>query len=187
MTAIAAIADGDTVWMAADSLFAGDSVGELVESKIWINGGVLFGVSGYLRHLQVLRYELNVPKIDCDPMRYVVTKLVPAIRHAFEETGIAEEEPEKNKSFSGQILVGLEGRVFRISGFYGVTEPADGMLAIGSGSDFCLGALAASEHRSTEKHKRVREAVEAAIYFNPHCGGRVDERQLDRTPIEDVD
>ncbi len=50
--------------------------------------------------------------------------------------------------------------------------------AIGSGSDYCLGALHALYHTDMSAKEIARKSIAAGIAFDAHCGGKIKVRQL---------
>ena len=70
------------------------------------------------------------------------------------------------------FLVVNSSGIFYVARDLSVTE-FDEYYAIGSGSDFSLGALHALYETDSDAATLARKAVEAAIAFSLHCGGEV--------------
>ncbi len=84
-----------------------------------------------------------------------------AVRKCFEAGGLEKEE---DKTYPVRFLIGYRGGLYSIGGDLQVNEFLDGYTAIGSGADFALGSLYASE--ALGPHERVRCALEAAAHFS---------------------
>jgi hypothetical protein len=64
MTCIVGIVDGDRVVIGSDSLASMDDWGrERLDKKIFSNGEYVIGVSGSYRAAQIIKYEVNFPKL----------------------------------------------------------------------------------------------------------------------------
>lgn len=69
------------------------------------------------------------------------------------------------------LVVNAKG-IFYVAGDLSVSE-FDRYHAIGCGRDFSLGALHALYDRDLSAKEIARQATEAAVQFDPHCGGEV--------------
>jgi ATP-dependent protease HslVU (ClpYQ) peptidase subunit len=146
MTTIIATQTDDGVLMVADSqinssgkpYFHSDMV------KIIERNRFLIGVAGRVIALQTIMHSWNPPPIASNykesVYHYMVTKIVPSLKSFIDESKIfTEKEKEEGDLFS--ILIATKGQLFEIDEDYSVARREDGIYAIGSGSDFALGAL----------------------------------------------
>lgn len=166
MTCIAAVVEGDRIFMGGDSA-ASDGLSLLVraDQKVFRNGPMLLGFAGSFRMGQLLRYSFTPPKHQRrkDIHRYMVTDFVDAVRDCLKKGGVAHKQNEV-EAVDGLFIVGYEGRLFTIDTDYQVAEAVDGFAAVGSGSDVASGALYVTE--GTTARKRIRNALEAAERFS---------------------
>lgn len=170
MTCIAAVVHKNTVYMGGDSAFVSGWYGLVVRpnEKVFERDGVLFGVAGSPRAINLLRYHLQVATAPGDDLpAYMATTFVDAMRDCFKIGGYAEKENEV-EGITSSILVGIGGRLFEYDADYQVQEVQD-YAAIGSGGQVALGALYASEGRNPQY--RVQTALEAAERFNAGVRG----------------
>ena len=118
---------------------------------------------------QLLEHQLELPKQPSSQpdMSYMVNQFVEAVRKLLKERGFAKVEA--NAESGGQFLVGYHGHLYSIESDFQVGELSDGFDAVGSGSDFALGAMAALDKLSPTR--RIRKALEITAHFNMSvCG-----------------
>lgn len=164
MTCIAAVTDGKTVWMGGDSLTEkGWNHDVCVDGKVFHRDEMLIGCCGDKRFGQLVRYALAVPPLpagECIPT-YLATVFMKALRGCFEEHGFQQKRDDRQNS-DGDMLIGIRGRLFRVSGWYSFCEMAAEYAAIGSGGEVASGALYATKGQNPEP--RLLTALEAAAY-----------------------
>ena len=132
--------------------------------KVFRRGPFLIGYTTSFRMGQLLEHELQVPKqaVGQSDMSYMVTQFIEASRKLFKERGFTKVEANKEKG--GQFLVGYKGCLYSIESDFQVGKMSDGYDAVGSGSDYALGAMAALTKLSPTR--RIRRALEIAAHFN---------------------
>lgn len=173
MTAIAAMADGTVTWIGADS--AGVSGYDLTiraDEKVFTTGPYVLGFTSSFRMGQLLRYRLEPPappEDGMDLMRFMVTDFTDAIRECLKTGGWAKKENEREEG--GVFVVGVNGRLFEVWSDYQVCARADSYAAAGSGENYILGALHATEGLGLEPEKRLLTALEAAERFSTGVAG----------------
>lgn len=125
------------VWLAWDSaITCDDGEQSLVANKGFMLGGVGFAFVGS-RHDQIVRHYLEVQPRDCHPEEWGVTALASTIG-----TLLAEASVEGDWN----ALVAVDGVLLRLDNDLSCYRPLRyGYAAIGSGSSYALGALAATE------------------------------------------
>lgn len=132
--------------------------------KVFRRGPFLIGYTTSFRMGQILQHQLDVPNQAADQtdMAYMVNTFIEGARKLFKERGFTKVESNKEKG--GQFLVGYRGRLYSIESDFQVGEMSDGYDAVGSGSDFALGAMAALPKLSATR--RIRKALDIAAHFN---------------------
>jgi len=99
----------------------------------------LLAVSGDCRPGDILTYNWTPPAYDgTNPVAFVGKKIVPSIIAAFKLQGF--DYTKEGISYS--YLLAFAGNIFEIGDDLSVTQSADGLYGVGSGSAYALGALA---------------------------------------------
>jgi len=99
----------------------------------------LLAVSGDCRPGDVLTYNWTPPAYDgTNPVTFMGKKIIPSIIAAFKLQGF--DYTKEGISYS--YLLAFAGNVFEIGDDLSVTQSADGLYGVGSGSAYALGALA---------------------------------------------
>lgn len=166
MTCIVGLEADGKVFMGGDS--ASTSGWDLDISrfkKVFRVNDFLVGCTGTIRMEQLLRYSLEVRQCEEgeDDIQYMVLGLVEAIRKRLKDGGFAKVE-NNQEEFSGQFLVGFNGKLYTVEQNFQVCSSANGFWAIGCGADFALGNLLATGEMEPEK--RVLAALEAAGHLS---------------------
>lgn len=166
MTCIIGIKTADRIYLGGDSCISSDNLLQTIaDPKVWKKGTFVLGSAGSLRVLQIIKYKMKIPPINQrEPTEYMVTTFVDAMRKALKEAGGAGGAKEENKEEQdNSFLVAFKGRMFEIDGAYAICEVVDEYIAIGSGTDYALGALYATKGEDPEV--RIKKALEAASYY----------------------
>ena len=107
--------------------------------KIVKVGKYLLGVCGDCRPGDVLMYNWKPPLYDkSDPIKFMGGKLIPSIISAFKAQGY--DWTKEGVSYS--YLLAFAGNIFEIGDDLSITQSADGLYGVGSGSPYALGFLA---------------------------------------------
>lgn len=148
MTTVIAIQHDHGVDMIADSQINSDGKPYFHPDMVKIveRNKYLIGVAGQVVALQVIHNLWNPPSLPANYKgslyNFIITKVVPSLKAALDDAKIfTEKEKEDGDLFS--ILLAIKGECFEIDDAYTVARRADGIYAIGSGSDYALGALMA--------------------------------------------
>lgn len=168
MTCIAGITDGKTVTIGGDT--AGSTRSGFItrrsDGKVWEKDGWVFGFTTSYRMGQLLRYKfvppLRAPSVDV--MTHMATTFIDALRHCFKDGGFSHIE--NSVESGGHFLVGHEGRLFKVESDFQVGESLHKYDSCGSGEEFALGALHASEGMKLTAEARIERALLAAQEFN---------------------
>lgn len=141
MTAILAYADGEHVWMAGDSAIAENTWRRktVLRKKVFCIGDMLIGGAGSVRACEVVEeyYPLTTPHDDHDPYIYLLKVFIPEVTRVLKEHNASMIGDDYTTSF----LVGVQGRLFEISGDFSVNPLSECAFAIGHGGDLALGAF----------------------------------------------
>lgn len=103
--------------------------------------------------------------------------------HALKETySLVNEQCHKDDDspfgdLDASFLVVTRGGIFFVSSDTSVT-PFEKYHAVGSGTDYALGALHALYDEVQDPEVLARRACEAAIAFNIYCGGEIDVKRM---------
>jgi len=174
MTCVCGIRTENGVWIGADSIVTYPWYGHRrmrgvkVFRRIMSNEEqFVIGSCGSPRMLQLLQYQLNLTETATQSgIAYMVTEFVEVVRELFKNAGVAKVE--NNEESGGLFLAAYDGALYRIDSDYQVMEMEDGMMAIGSGDDWALGAMKARE--DLEPEARIRCGLETASYFTGTVG-----------------
>jgi len=145
MTTIAMVEHANGVTIGYDSLVSlGSQQASLEASKVFVNGGIIFGVAGAVLDAQIIRYaDLPYPDDeDWDMDRWVTNELIPAIKDALHKEGVLASYSSKIETDS-TILAVVRGRVYAIYHDTGWIRRTDCIYTVGSGGNYAMGALAA--------------------------------------------
>lgn len=153
--------DGD-VELGWDSLATqGNEQSSMVAPKVFVNNGVIYGVSGGLLVRNAFEYGEFPSYQGGDPMRWLVTKWVPVVKKMIEDEPKIGWEEDGSLPWSALIVVG--GQAFDIDLTLSPYQSQSGIYAIGSGSSYALGALYAGVD--------VMEALHVAAKVDAFTGG----------------
>jgi len=180
MTCIVGLVHEGRVVIGGDS--AGVTVGwglnTRVDPKVGLVGEFAVGFTDSFRMGQVLLYRFTPPPIEGEMMRYMVGPFIDELRRTFKAAGYAERQNERESA--GTFLVGVRGRLFRISSDYQVGESAESYDSVGCGADLALGSMFSSRYLAHMPRERVLEALSAAERFS---GGVQGPFLLVETPL----
>lgn len=157
-----------------DVEFASDSLATLGDrgtvrdcSKVFRSGNLAIAVGGSVRVESVLRFaDLPYYEEDIEAHEFVVNCLVPAMREAIAEAGVMGSDEDGIEDCRSMFIVAVDGEAFGVGSDFGVIRESSGVYALGTGSDYALGAVAAGAS--------LEDAVQIAATFDIHTGGRID-------------
>ena len=171
MTCIVGYADGKKVILGADSAMTGYDCTSIGEGKIWEKGEYLFGASGGMRTMQLLRYNLVLPteqhQNEKDDIAFLVREFIPKLRECLTLGGTKEVKDLVERSDS-YFLLGYHGRLYRVWFSFAVEACVHRYSSVGSGQYYALGSLYTTEAEGTEPQGRLRIALETAEEFEVH-------------------
>lgn len=139
-TIVMKVAGGDVIAGWDSQSTNGSFPAGMVSDKVWVQGGLVYGVAGALRTSDAIQ-AIDFPPYDgSDPRRWLIRVWVPAFRDAVKDDPIlfdAEEGCVKHV----QILVVVGGEVFDIDSSLSPSQDVLGVYSIGSGAPYAMGAL----------------------------------------------
>jgi len=175
MTIIAGLVHAGGVTIAADSygVVGQSELDKTAMPKIWRMDRAVVGSSGTYLLNQLLRYvvPLDLPADPDAVFSYLVVTYSPAIHAALKERdGLAEGNQRP-----GNVLLGCDGRLYRIDGNGSVVLLKGPFAAIGCGCDYATGAYWALNAAAAEPEPldRLHMVVQLAIDLDTHCNGPV--------------
>lgn len=168
MTCVVGLITKSGLIFGADSLVTTElgSKYTLSDKKIFIKNDILFGFCGDLRFGQMVKHSFIPPHIDRerDLELYVHTKLIPELQKVFLDSGHMKIEQG-----SFDLLVGIGKHIFIISDDFAVIKTASPYQAIGSGAEYALGVMYATDKMANER-RRISLALDAASNFSQTVG-----------------
>jgi hypothetical protein len=188
MTCIAGLVSKPKVYIAADSLGAGNgckqeySTAKLIKLPVKMMTGeytsslvyMLIGYTSSYRMGDILKYQFEPPTIGLnqDINEYLVSSFVPELIDCFDKNFFTRAKDSAKSG--GNFLLGLEGRLFHVQDDFSVLEPVNGYTAVGSGQEFAMGALYALENVTCAPEEALRDAIGAASQFSTTVGGKAN-------------
>lgn len=157
--------DGTFAW---DTQVTWNGRSHIGDVKVFRNGPVVFGVAGDGRVANVFKCA-DIPDLnDYEPgfsvERWIIKSLVPSLMGQLQELGAASIENSRINSET-HTIIWVRGEVFYLSGDGCVVSDETGVYAVGSGSEFALGAV--------EAGASPRQAVKIATHLDLYSGGEV--------------
>lgn len=165
MTCVVGLVHNEKVFIGVDSAAVSGWTRRVTElRKVFRVGPFLIGYTTSFRMGQLLEHQLVVPPQTSQQsdMSYMVNTFIESARKLFKDRGFTQVEQNKEKG--GQYLVGYKGHLYSIESDFQVGEMTDAYDAVGSGSDYALGAMAALAR--VPPTKRIRRSLEIAAHFN---------------------
>jgi hypothetical protein len=171
MTCIVGIEHDGGVVIGGDSAgLAGWSKTIRADEKVFTVGPYVMGFTTSFRMGQLLRYRLAVPEPDTwDTDRFIATTFIDAVRGTLKAGGWAKVD--SSQEAGGDFLVGIAGRLYRISEDYQFGRSTAGYQAVGCGADIALGSLHTSATYDMEPKCRAELALEAAAALSGGVAG----------------
>lgn len=148
MTTIVAVQYPDKVVIGADSQVTGGG-GRIQKhidmAKITKRGSYLLAGSGEVAPCDIFQHIWKPPSPKGvewnDLYHFVIAKVIPSLKQCFKEHEYKWDKEDDETKFS--FLVCLGGRVFEISDDMSITIDDSNFYAVGSGSNYAIGALEA--------------------------------------------
>ena len=115
-------------------------------------GHLIVAGSGEVLPCDIAQNIWNPPRMTAadkkNVYKYIIRKVVPSLRKCLTENGYNFDEVHDKKQDGERwhMLIACEGQIFDVDYELTVTRDENNVYAIGSGSDFALGAIHAGAH-----------------------------------------
>ena len=168
MTCIAAVMKEGKVYIAGErGASEGSYIVPIDKPKIWKTGSYIFGFAGTFDG-QILQYNFVPPTIEGNADKFMHGKFLKSLKSFYNEWEIGGKESELS------LIIGVKGKLYEhdADGLTLVSYERD-YMAIGSGADFAMGSLHATQSHKDPK-RRLTLALNAACDFSTSCIGPID-------------
>lgn len=172
MTCIVGVVEDGKVWIGCDSMISTGSLSSTIDTKIAKNDEMLFGFTGRVRDIQLIRFGFDIPKQedDMDDYEYMVTVLSTAVRNRLKEFGASIVKDQEEMGNLG-TLIGYRGALYKMDWDFAVRRIESNYYAVGSGTRPALGSLYSTEKTDMTPEDRILLALETAAHFVQSVGG----------------
>jgi ATP-dependent protease HslVU (ClpYQ) peptidase subunit len=170
MTCIVSFKDDDKILFGSDGCFSSDdSIYSMKIDKIFKIDGELVGVCGDIKIINAIKSLFRFPSRDSKSLlEYTMITIPLALKDILEVAGCLIQSPEgKDESFDGGVIFTYEDEVYIIEENLGCWSSKDRYNAVGSGSNYAIGALSAIEDIELDAKTRVKKALQVS---SKHCG-----------------
>lgn len=181
MTTLVAIERDEWVVMAADTRISDSngSMHDVIDQKIINNSGILIGVAGDLKPMNIAHFGFKPPRILAKdtPSSYMTNKFIPALYTAFVDAGgVMHVDDEDSAEVTGStFLIAVKGVVFDVQSNLSWTRSTRRLYSSGSGADYALAALVAlggeTVQTMEEACKLASKAIEITSQLNSATAG----------------
>jgi ATP-dependent protease HslVU (ClpYQ) peptidase subunit len=168
MTCIAGIMKDGKVYLAGErGASEGTYIVPIDKPKIWKSGPYIFGFAGTFDG-QIIQYNFVPPALEGNPDKFMHGKFLKSLKAFYAEWDIGGKDSELS------LLIGVKGKLYEhdADGLTLVSYDRD-FCAIGSGADFAMGSLHATQNHKDPK-RRLTLALNAAVAYSTSCIGPVD-------------
>lgn len=170
MTCIIGLKDNNRIVMGSDSrTMSGNFIFNSTGNKIIEFENITIGFCGSCRISDVINSSFVMPDHPSgkSDLQYMQSNFINAIRECLESAKASSVEENNTSSMDkSALLILYHDKFYTVECDYSILEYSD-FVAIGSGSDFALGALEVT--KDLEPEIRVTKALEAACKFNAGC------------------
>jgi ATP-dependent protease HslVU (ClpYQ) peptidase subunit len=132
-------------------------------AKLIRNGGYIFGIAGDLRAVNLLTHDFDPPPftrskgVSLD--KFMVSKFIPKLKQCFDGCSYGKDGEQ-----GSLVMVCVEGVTYEIGSYYECIRDEHGLYAIGSGSQFALGAMhVLAPRRGSLTIEKAESMVKAAL------------------------
>jgi ATP-dependent HslUV protease, peptidase subunit HslV len=181
MSVIVAIRKGAQIVIAADSQ---DNFGDLRPPpenheavKLRVIGNAVLGSSGWALYDDIFAHYLQRRRVALTDRASVFDFFVKFWKDLRKNYSFVNDQPGKETetpfaNLDASFLVATPGGIFLISSNMSVSEFRQ-YYAIGSGSDYAIGAVHALYEHEKDPATIAERAVRAAMAYDNSCGGRI--------------
>lgn len=181
MTCLVAIRKNNEVTVGGDSAESDHwTVSVREDPKFFARGPYIIGFAGSIRIGQIVRFKMRMPKPrqtdlrNSDTMlKFMSTRFIDELTIAINENGslVVSEEDGNNMASNSGLIVCIAGHMFMVQSDMAVCTTTKDYIAMGSGDNFALGSLYATENSRQSSATRVLKALEAAAEFSTTVSG----------------
>ncbi len=168
MTCIAGIMKDGKVYIAGErGASEGSYIVPIDKPKIWKTGSYIFCYSVTFDG-QLVQYNFNPPTPEGNLDKFMHSKFLKSLKSFYSEWDIGGKDSELS------LMIGIKGKLYEhdADGLTLVSYERD-YMAIGSGADFAMGSLHATQTHKDPK-RRLTLALNAAVAFSTSCIGPID-------------
>lgn len=187
MTCICTLKTNNTIYMAADRrLSDDDKYITLPEPKIAFKHDLLIGAAGDSYLCNIVLESFSWPyRGDETPNHYMFNVFRPKFIKFLKDLGHIDKESTILNSKSEdevRLLAAFDEFIYQVdisAEAFSIEQVTNKYCAIGSGSDFALGALLATEGLNLKPQGRLKRAINAAASFSVSCDDNIDILRLE--------
>lgn len=157
MTCILGLEDKGQVWLGSDSYLGDADSRDILDRPKWFRKGPLvLAYYGGFREAQVLEHSLTIrqPRRNEKPMTFLTNAVAKVVQEGMDANGVHRNNGEVGAGF----LLVYSGLLYTLQEDFSVVRSRRGYAALGIGSAYALGALAALRTRLPP-----REAITEAL------------------------
>lgn len=177
MTCIVGIKTKTNVYIGGDTLGSnGFTGGSYVKSKVFKKGKFLFGGCGSYRILQLLEFELTIPKIYVDEKTddYLYSRFVDAVRSCIKSGGALKLKDGVEEMANCAFLFAYDNRLFTMQGNFSILESTNDYSVTGSGSYHAEASLYSTQDVIKDPIKRIKKAIICASNYVLSVNDKID-------------
>jgi len=184
MTVIAAFDDGNTYWIASDSVGSAGNMQYELGSKLIKKGDYVIGFSWSYRVADIIRECKFLPEAingmkDLRLLRDIIKALIT-------KDGAGEGDGQSNGSNGSMtehpvdIVIISPSGMYTIETDYQIHKVMSGYAMTGSGTEVAAGALYSCKKLNVHGKDAVRLAVTSAMTHVPTCGGKCHIKSVEK-------
>lgn len=170
MTCIIGYVEGEKVFMGSDSCVSSGWTEAILnndEGKVFKKGDIVFGITGLLRYMQLIRHDLTIRQKGTEEtdIEYLTTGVMKGILNCFKNNNAITIKDNKTRANWGALL-GYNKKLYTIGGAFSIISTDKNYLAHGCGMQFALGSLHSLEKYKLSPKERITKALEAASEYS---------------------
>lgn len=193
MTCIVGFKREGDVFIGGDSAATDGNLGIRVraDEKVFRKDDMIFGVTGSVRLMQLLRYSFIPPNqaVGQDDFGYLCSSWIGGLSKCLQDNGCSKIE-NNAVEMPGEFLLGFNSNLYHVYADMQVAVNSLPYDACGCASDYALGVMAAVNDGDMEPEEKITKALEVAEAFSAGVRGpfiieRLSEDEIDFTFSEE--
>lgn len=173
MTTLIMVQTPEDVILGWDSLMTQNNEAQsLVQPKFFVNGGIIYGVSGTLRAADIIE-TTEFPKYDAkkypDPRKWIIKEWTPVAMDAL--VGNPGLLDERGVLDGWNLMMVIGNQAFKLDTLLNPSQVTEGIYTGGSGGDYAWGALLYGQQLEGIDEFVVLDALGVAACIDPYSGG----------------